>query len=86
MTNGLEPYPELDKYDSHGIYVIFSVQAASQVMHKGLTLTPPENTPPKLAELMKSCFEREASKRPNFKKVISVLNEIEEEVTSNPFY
>eukprot|EP01114_Cavostelium_apophysatum_P024653 TRINITY_DN971_c1_g1_i1.p1 TRINITY_DN971_c1_g1~~TRINITY_DN971_c1_g1_i1.p1 ORF type:complete len:829 (+),score=178.93 TRINITY_DN971_c1_g1_i1:47-2533(+) len=75
LTGGLEPYPDLD-----------NVQAASQVMHKGLKLTPPENCPPKLAELMLRCFEREPHNRPNFDEIIKVLDEVREDVESNPFY
>jgi len=75
LTGGLEPYPDFD-----------NVQAASHVMHKGLKLSPPENCPPKLAELMNSCFDRDPRKRPNFKKVIKVLAELKEDIESNPFY
>jgi focal adhesion kinase 1 len=55
-------------------------------MHKGLKLKPPENCPPKLAELITSCFQWEPSKRPSFKHIIKVLDEIEADVKSNPFY
>jgi len=70
-----EPYADLD-----------NIQAASNVMHKGLKLKSPEHCPPKLAELMKSCFETDAENRPNFKKILSVLGEIEDDVKANPFY
>jgi len=71
----LEPYPEMD-----------NVQAASLVMHKGLVLKPPENCPPKLADLMTECFERDPSERPSFKQILKVLTQIEEELKTNPFY
>jgi len=70
-----EPYPDLD-----------SVQAASQVMHRGLHLTPPENCPPKLAQLMLQCFERDPLRRPDFSRTLLILTEVEEDVKSNPFY
>jgi len=70
-----EPYEELD-----------NVQAASQVMHKGLRPRCPENTPPALAKLVDSCFEVDPKNRPSFTHIIEVLNEIEDDVKSNPFY
>lgn len=88
MTGGLEPYPELD-----------NVQAASQVMHKGnqlstwtnsndlgLKLTPPENCPVKMTELMSKCFETEPKMRPTFTKIVQIIDEMESEINDNPFY
>jgi len=70
-----EPYPDLD-----------NVNAASHVMHKGLKLKPPENCPVKLAELMNKCFETDPEKRPDFKDIIKILKDVEEDIKSNPFY
>ena len=75
MVSRKEPYPELN-----------NIQAASAVMFKGLKLTPPDNTPPKMAQLMQSCFETEPKNRPSFKQIMAVLGEIEGEVKANPFY
>lgn len=63
-----------------------NVQAASMVMHKGLRLEPPEHTPPRLAALLRKCWETNPADRPTFKDVIQELDEIENEVKENPFY
>ncbi len=70
-----DPYPDLD-----------NVQAASHVMHKGLTPRAPESCPPKMAELMEHCFKRNPDDRPTFKDIIKILRDIEDEIKSNPFY
>jgi len=70
-----EPYEELD-----------NVQAASEVMHRGLKPKPPESCPLKLAELMNTCFEMEPTRRPNFKHILTILEEVEADVKANPFY
>jgi len=70
-----EPYETLD-----------NVQAASQVMHNGLKPRPPENCPPNIAKLMDSCFEVDPKQRPSFTQIIEMLDDIEEDVKSNPFY
>jgi len=70
-----EPYENLD-----------NVQAASHVMHKGLKPRPPESTPLKLAKLIEWCVETDPKKRPLFTDIIKVLDDIEDDVKSNPFY
>jgi len=70
-----EPYEGLD-----------NVQAASHVMHKGLRPRVPDNTPPALAKLIDSCFEVDPKQRPKFSRILEVLEQIEKEVRSNPFY
>jgi len=63
-----------------------NVQAASAVMYQHLRLKPPDTCPPKLAHLMEKCFETEPEKRSSFKEILKALDEIEEDIKSNPFY
>jgi len=75
LDNGRDPYPDLDP-----------VQAASNVMYNNLRPTIPETCPPKLEEMLKQCFSRSPEERPDFKHILTVLDEISQEVESNPFY
>jgi len=75
LNMGNEPYNDLD-----------AVQAASGVMYKNLKPTTPEDCPLKLAQLLEQCFFREPEKRPDFKYVLGVLDEVESDIKSNPFY
>jgi len=47
------------------------VQAAHKVAMGKVTLVPPEDCPPLLAELMRSCLQLEADSRPSFKSILS---------------
>jgi len=75
LDQGQEPYPDLD-----------AVQAASAVMHKGIRPRIPESCPAKLQQLLDECFSREPDKRPDFKKILDVLQEVRDDIESNPFY
>ena len=46
----------------------------------------PENTPLKLANLMEACTNLDPKDRPKFSEIITILDQIEEDVKSNPFY
>jgi len=57
-----EPYPELD-----------AVQAALQVCEHGLRLTPSDNTPQIIKDIMFVCFQTDPSKRPFFSQITVML-------------
>jgi len=59
-----EPYLGLDP-----------VQAALQVTHGGLKLEIPSYTPIVITEVMKGCFEKEPSRRPEFQNISKRLHE-----------
>jgi len=58
-----EPYPEID-----------AVVAASNVMHKNLSPTIPQNCPPQMVDIIQLCFSRDTSQRPSFKQILAVLD------------
>eukprot|EP01118_Nematostelium_gracile_P013630 TRINITY_DN5171_c0_g1_i1.p1 TRINITY_DN5171_c0_g1~~TRINITY_DN5171_c0_g1_i1.p1 ORF type:complete len:323 (+),score=89.43 TRINITY_DN5171_c0_g1_i1:110-1078(+) len=70
-----EPYPDLD-----------NVQAAGHVMHKGLRPKAPEDTPLKLCTVIENCTQSDPKDRPKFAEIITILDEVEDDVRSNPFY
>jgi len=57
------PYPEYD-----------AIQAAVQVCEHGLRLSPPENSPSVIKEIMIECFQIDPSKRPSFSQITQKLN------------
>jgi len=75
LLTGDEPYPALD-----------NVQAASNVMHKGLKPVIPESVPPLLAAMMEKCFERDPDDRPTFKEILKTLDLVDKDIEANPFY
>jgi hypothetical protein len=100
LTGGLEPYPELDNVQA-ARFVEYSTLAntfqSSDAQRAEVISTGKHPSevgrvdeqvviPFLLGLTLSSCFEREPSKRPNFKKIIKILDEVEEEVESNPFY
>ncbi|XXG71783.1 hypothetical protein AAC387_Pa07g1029 [Persea americana] len=59
------------------------LQAAVGVVQKGLRPTIPKHTHPKLAELLERCWQKDPSLRPDFSKIIEVLQLIANEVGSD---
>lgn len=47
------------------IYPLF--QKVIEKVVEGYRMTPPENTPPEIADLMKKCWEEDPDSRPTFK-------------------
>ncbi|KAF8020625.1 hypothetical protein BT93_G1154 [Corymbia citriodora subsp. variegata] len=56
------------------------LQAAVGVVQKGLRPTIPKHTHPKLSELLQSCWQADAKKRPDFVDIITILQQIAKEV------
>ncbi|XP_048429852.1 serine/threonine-protein kinase STY46-like [Pyrus x bretschneideri] len=56
------------------------LQAAVGVAQKGLRLTIPMNTPPKLAELLDKCWQQDPVSRPDFSEIIEILQALAKEV------
>jgi len=75
LTEGKDPYPTLDP-----------IQAASLVMHRDVKPSPPEDCPASLAQLLEMIFQRNPEVRPDFQHVLTVIDDIEKDITSNPFY
>ncbi|RWR84515.1 Protein kinase domain-containing protein [Cinnamomum micranthum f. kanehirae] len=59
------------------------LQAAVGVVQKGLRPTIPKHTHPKLAELLERCWQQDPSLRPDFSKIIELLQLIAKEVGSD---
>ncbi|KAM0945379.1 putative dual-specificity kinase TKL-Pl-4 family [Dioscorea sansibarensis] len=60
------------------------LQAAVGVVQKGLRPTIPKNTNPKLAELLKRCWQQDPSLRPDFSEILEILRTITKEVEDQP--
>ncbi|GMP64375.1 hypothetical protein CsSME_00025685 [Camellia sinensis var. sinensis] len=56
------------------------LQAAVGVVQKGLRPTIPNNTLPKLAELLERCWQQDPTLRPDFCEIIDILQQIAKEV------
>ncbi|KAK4378190.1 hypothetical protein RND71_000052 [Anisodus tanguticus] len=56
------------------------LQAAIGVVQKGLRPTIPKHTPPKLAELLETCWQQEPTSRPDFSEIVDILQQIVIEV------
>ncbi|KAI8022243.1 Serine/threonine-protein kinase STY46 [Camellia lanceoleosa] len=56
------------------------LQAAVGVVQKGLRPTIPNNTLPKLAELLERCWQQDPTLRPDFCEIIDILQQISKEV------
>ncbi|KAM5565230.1 serine/threonine-protein kinase STY46-like [Rosa sericea] len=52
------------------------LQAALGVVKKGLRPTIPKHTNPMLAELMESCWQQDASLRPEFSEIVNMLRQM----------
>ncbi|KAL6056920.1 receptor protein-tyrosine kinase [Balamuthia mandrillaris] len=59
ITRGEEPFPELSM-----------MQTVLVVCQEERHLTPPEGSPPILAEIMQDCFQRDPEKRPEFEDIL----------------
>ncbi|KAK1420035.1 hypothetical protein QVD17_21324 [Tagetes erecta] len=66
MVAGVLPYKDMT-----------SIQAAFAVMHKSLRPTIPTDCPPAMKTLIKLCWSSDPRKRPEFFKVVKVLEEFE---------
>jgi len=73
LEKGRDPYPDLD-----------AVQAASAVMYKNFRPVIPENAPKILAELLEKCFSRDPTFRPDFGRILEVLELVQADIESNP--
>ncbi|XP_039140168.1 serine/threonine-protein kinase STY46-like [Dioscorea cayenensis subsp. rotundata] len=60
------------------------LQAAVGVVQKGLRPTIPKNTNPKLAELLKRCWQQDPSLRPDFSEILEILRTTTKEVEDRP--
>ncbi|XP_016539997.1 serine/threonine-protein kinase STY46 isoform X2 [Capsicum annuum] len=56
------------------------LQAAIGVVQKGLRPTIPKHTPPKLAELLQTCWQQDPTSRPDFSEIVDILQQIAKEV------
>ncbi|URD97549.1 TyrKc [Musa troglodytarum] len=56
------------------------LQAALGVVLKGLRPTIPENTDPRLAELIEKCWQQDPARRPDFSSILEILQRIANEV------
>ncbi|XP_055815482.1 serine/threonine-protein kinase STY46 [Solanum dulcamara] len=56
------------------------LQAAIGVVQKGLRPTIPKHTPPKLAELLETCWQQDPTSRPDFSEIVDILQQIAKEV------
>ncbi|KAJ8530310.1 hypothetical protein K7X08_037145 [Anisodus acutangulus] len=56
------------------------LQAAIGVVQKDLRPTIPKDTPPKLAELLETCWQQEPTSRPDFSEIVDILQQIAKEV------
>ncbi|KAL6965147.1 Serine/threonine-protein kinase sty46 [Sarracenia purpurea var. burkii] len=56
------------------------LQAAVGVVKNGLRPTIPKNTHPKLAALLERCWQQDPTLRPDFSKIIDILQQIAKEV------
>jgi len=59
-----EPYAEYD-----------AIQAAVQICHSGLRLSPPDKAPPIIKTIMVECFQTDPSNRPLFSAITEILKE-----------
>ncbi|MCD7463304.1 Serine/threonine-protein kinase sty46 [Datura stramonium] len=56
------------------------LQAAIGVVQKGLRPTIPKHTPPKLAQLLETCWQQDPTSRPDFSEIVDILQQIAKEV------
>ncbi|KAI8553968.1 hypothetical protein RHMOL_Rhmol05G0059900 [Rhododendron molle] len=56
------------------------LQAAVGVVQQGLRPTIPKNAHPKLAELLRKCWQQDPTSRPNFSEITEILQQIVKEV------
>nr|XP_004231067.1 serine/threonine-protein kinase STY46 isoform X1 [Solanum lycopersicum] len=56
------------------------LQAAIGVVQKGLRPTIPKHTPPKLADLLETCWQQDPTSRPDFSAIVDILQQIAKEV------
>ncbi|XP_009588108.1 serine/threonine-protein kinase STY46 isoform X1 [Nicotiana tabacum] len=56
------------------------LQAAIGVVQKGLRPTIPKHTPPRLAELLETCWQQDPTSRPDFSEIVDILQQIAKEV------
>jgi len=71
LTSGQDPYPGIDP-----------VEAATAVMQEGLCPTIPGHCPIKLGQLLHDCFSRNPDPRPEFKDIITALDDIQNDLLS----
>ncbi|KAE8715905.1 putative ROTUNDIFOLIA like 6 [Hibiscus syriacus] len=58
------------------------LQAAVGVVQKNLRPTIPKNTHPRLGELLERCWQQDPTQRPNFSKIIEILQQIDREIAN----
>ncbi|KAK8716852.1 hypothetical protein V6N13_044147 [Hibiscus sabdariffa] len=56
------------------------LQAAVGVVQKNLRPTIPQNTHPRLGELLERCWQQDPTQRPNFSEIIEILQQIDKEI------
>lgn len=61
----------------------FDFQIIIQTAKKGLRPTIPPSTPSKFTELIKQCWDKDASNRPSCKEILIVLEQLETEYIQN---
>jgi len=70
-----DPFPTMD-----------TVHVAIGVTRDNMVHPIPENTPPKVANLLKSCWERDPAKRPEFERLHYVLEELQQDADNEDYY